>query len=93
MYKFLKNVVALEASLMQDVIANEGVDRDMANMYAQDRNDVIEAKSLYFADKANEFRTHIDRLDTSIREAIVIAFAEDLGSDWVLKNLGYEVRV
>ena len=93
MYKFLKNVVALEASLMQDVIANEGVDRDMANMYAQDRNDVIEAKSLYFADKADEFRTHIDRLDTSIREAIVIAFAEDLGSDWVLKNLGYEVRV
>lgn len=93
MYKFLKNVVALEASLMQDVIANEGVDRDMANMYAQDRNDVIEAKSLYFANKANEFRTHIDRLDTSIREAIVIAFAEDLGSDWVLKNLGYEVRV
>lgn len=93
MYKFLKNVVALEASLMQDVIANEGVDQEMANFYAQDRNDVIEAKSLYFADKANEFRTHIDRLDTSIREAIVIAFAEDLGSDWVLKNLGYEVRV
>lgn len=93
MYKFLENVVALEASLMQDVIANEGVDQGMANMYAQDRNDVIEAKSLYFADKANEFRTHIDRLDTSIREAIVVAFAEDLGSDWVLKNLGYEVRV
>lgn len=91
MYKFLENVVALESSLMQDVIVNEGVDQGMANMYAQDRNDVIEAKSLYFADKANEFRTHIDRLDTSIREAIVIAFAQDLGNEWVLKNLGYEV--
>jgi hypothetical protein len=64
----------------------------MANFYAQDRSDVIEAKSLYFADKADEFRTHIDRLDTFIREAIVIAFAKDLGSDWVLKNLGYEVN-
>jgi hypothetical protein len=28
MYKFLKNVVALESSLMQDVIANEGVDQN-----------------------------------------------------------------
>ncbi len=93
MYKFLENVVNLESSLMQNVIEFEGVDQEMANMYAQDRNDVIEAKSLYFADKANEFRTHIDRLDTSIREGIVIAFAQDLGEDWVLNNLGYEVRV
>ena len=91
MYKFLENVVALESSLMQDVIEFEGVDQGMANMYAQDRSDVIEAKSLYFSGKANEFRTHIDRLDTSIREGIVIAFAKDLGNDWVLKNLGYEV--
>ena len=93
MYKFLENVVNLESSLMQKVIEFEGVDQEMANMYAQDRNDVIEAKSLYFADKANEFRTHIDRLDTSIREGIVIAFAKDLGEKWVLNNLGYEVRV
>ena len=93
MYKFLENVVNLESSLMQNVIELEGVDQEMANMYAQDRNDVIEAKSLYFADKANEFRTHIDRLDTSIREGIVIAFAKDLGEKWVLNNLGYEVRV
>ncbi len=93
MYKFLENVVNLESSLMQDVIAHEGVDQEMANFYAQDRNDVIEAKSLYFAGKADEFRTHIDRLDTFIREGIVIAFAKDLGNDWVLKNLGYEVRV
>jgi hypothetical protein len=93
MYKFLENVVNLESSLMQDVIAHEGVDQEMANFYAQDRNDVIEAKSLYFAGKADEFRTHIDRLDTFIRESIVIAFAKDLGNDWVLNNLGYEVRV
>ena len=91
MYKFLENVVALESSLMQDVIAHEGVDQEMANFYAQDRNDVIEAKSLYFADKANELCAHIDRLDTFIREAIVIAFAKDLGADWVRKNLGYDV--
>lgn len=91
MYQYLENVVALENNLMQDVIEFEGVDQGMANMYAQDRNDVIEAKSLFFAGKANELRAHIDYLDTSIREGVVIAFAKDLGEKWVLNNLGYEV--
>lgn len=93
MYRFLENIVKLERDLMKDVVAYEGIDQEMADFYAQDRNDVIEAKSLYFAGKANEFRTHIDRLDTFIREAIVIAFAKDLGNEWVSVNLGYEVRV
>jgi len=91
MYKFLKNVVELERSLMQDIIANEGIDREMANFYAQDRNDVIEAKSLYFAGKIEELRTHIERLDTYIREGVVMAFVADLGNDWVEENLGWSV--
>ena len=93
MYKFLENVVALEKDLMQDVIANEGIDKEMANFYAQDRNDVIEAKDLHNAGKIAELSTHIDRLDTFLREGIVVAFAKDLGNDWVAENLGYEVRV
>jgi hypothetical protein len=91
MYKFLENVVALEQSLMQDVIEYEGVDQGMANMYAQDRNDVIEAKNLHNAGDIASLSNHIYYLDTSIREGIVVAFAKDLGKDWVLKNLGYEV--
>tara|TARA_R100001509_G_C4794757_1_gene191011 strand:+ start:54 stop:329 length:276 start_codon:yes stop_codon:yes gene_type:complete len=91
MYKFLENVVALEASLMQDVIANEGVDQGMANMYAQDRNDVITAKELYIAGEYEMLKGHIDYLDTSIREGVVIAFAADLGSIWVANNLGWSV--
>jgi hypothetical protein len=93
MYKFLENVVALEKSLMQDVIEYEGVDQGMANMYAQDRNDVIEAKDLHNAGDFASLSNHIYHLDTAIREGIVIAFAADLGKDWVLENLGYEVYV
>ena len=91
MYKFLENIVDLEKNLMQDVIAHEGVMPDMANFYAQDRNDVIKAKELHNDGKIADLKKHIDYLDTFIREAIVMAFVADLGEDWVLNNLGYEV--
>jgi predicted KAP-like P-loop ATPase len=93
MYKFLKNVVALESSLMQDVIANEGVDQEMANFYAQDRNDVIRCKELFAAGKINQLNNKLNHLDTHIREGIVVAFAKDLGAEWVKNAFGYEVRV
>jgi len=92
MYKFLENVVALESSLMQDIIAYEGVDQEMANFYAQDRNDVITCKELFQVGKITALRNKLTNLDTFIREAIVIAFAEDLGEEWVLNALGYEVN-
>jgi len=92
MYKFLENIVDLEKNLMQDVIAHEGKDREMANWYAQDRNDVIAAKELYHADKITDLKAHVEDLDTFIRDAIVMAFAADLGGDWVADNLGWDVR-
>jgi hypothetical protein len=92
MYKFLENVVALESSLMQNVIEFEGVDKEMANFYAQDRNDVIDCKQLFQAGKINALVNKINNLDTYIREGIVVAFAKDLGEEWVLNALGYEVR-
>tara|TARA_B100001287_G_scaffold268014_1_gene263795 strand:+ start:453 stop:731 length:279 start_codon:yes stop_codon:yes gene_type:complete len=91
MYKFLENVVKLENQLMQDVIANEGIDNEMANFYAQDRNDVIKAKDLHNAGKIAELKQHVDYLDTYIREGVVMAFVADLGSEWVEENLGWSV--
>jgi len=93
MYKFLENVVALESSLMQNVIEFEGVDKEMANFYAQDRNDVIACKDLFLAGKINQLNNKLNNLDTYIREGIVVAFSKDLGEEWVLNALGYEVRV
>jgi len=36
-------------------------------------------------------KSFIDRMDTHPREGVVVALAADLGKDWVLENLGYEV--
>jgi hypothetical protein len=87
----LQNVIKLEKDLWNAHVEFMGVDNDMAEMYAQDRNDVIEANGLWKAGKIAELKTHIDRLDTSIREGVVIAFAEDLGSQWVEEQLGWSV--
>jgi hypothetical protein len=88
----LKNIVKLESDLMQEVIAHEGVDREMANYYAQDRNDVIQSRELYNDGKIADLKKHVDYLDTCIRDGVVMAFVADLGNDWVYNNLGYEVR-
>jgi hypothetical protein len=91
-HQMLMNLHKLEKSLWNEIVEYEGNDKEMADFVAQDRNDVIEARSLYFNGDMTKLSNHIDPLDTSIREAIVIAFAADLGSSWVRENLGYEVR-
>ena len=89
---FLENLTKLEKNLWNSHVEFMGVDHDMAEMYAQDRNDVIEVKELYRRGIMPTLRTFIDRMDTHPREGVVMAFAADLGEDWVLENLGYEVR-
>jgi hypothetical protein len=46
---------------------------------------------LFATGKINQLNNKLNNLDTSIREGIVIAFAEDLGAEWVKNALGYEV--
>ena len=60
-------------------------------MYAEDRNDVLEVKSRFNKGHMGSLKSFIDRMDTHPREGVVMAFVSDLGEDWVLKNLGYEV--
>ena len=74
------------------MVSYEGVDKEMAEFTAQDRNDVITAKELYKANDIAKLKKHVDYLDTYIREGVVVALAADLGSDWVASNLGWEVR-
>jgi len=87
----LKNLYKLERNLWNEMVAYEGVDKEMAEFTAMDRNDVITAKELYIAGEYEMLKGHIDYLDTSIREGVVIAFAADLGSIWVANNLGWSV--
>ena len=87
----LKNLYKVEKALWNEMVSYEGVDKEMAEFVAMDRNDVITAKDLYNAGEYEMLKGHIDYLDTYVREAIVIAFADDLGSDWVRANLGWSV--
>jgi len=87
----LKNLYKLERNLWNKMVAYEGVDKEMAEFKAMDRNDVITAKELYQAGEYEMLKGHIDYLDTYIREAVVTAFIDDLGIDWVENNLGWSV--
>jgi len=89
---FLENLTKLEKNLWKEIVAYEGVDKEMQNFVAQDRNDVIDCKHLFQTGKINALINKINNLDTYIREGIVVAFSKDLGEEWVLNALGYEVR-
>jgi len=89
---FLENLTKLEKNLWKEIVAYEGVDKEMQNFVAQDRNDVIDCKQLFQTGKINALINKINNLDTYIREGIVVAFSKDLGEEWVLNALGYEVR-
>jgi hypothetical protein len=74
------------------MVSYEGVDKEMAEFTAQDRNDVIKAKELYKVNDVAELKKHVDYLDTCIRDGVVMAFVADLGEGWVFENLGYTVN-
>ena len=89
---FLENLYKLEKSLWNSHVEFMGVDNDMAEMYAADRNDVIEVKDRFNRGHMGSLKTFIDRMDTHPREGVVMALAADLGEDWVEENLGWSVR-
>lgn len=89
---FLENLYKLEKTLWNSHVEMTGVDHDMAEMYAADRNDVIEVKDRFNRGHMGSLKTFIDRMDTHPREGVVMALAADLGEDWVEENLGWSVR-
>lgn len=89
---FLENLYKLEKNLWNEMVSYEGVDKEMAEFTAMDRNDVITAKELYKAGEYEMLKGHIDYLDTYIREGVVMAFVADLGEGWVRETLGYTVN-
>jgi len=89
---FLENLTKLEKGLWNLHVEMMGVDNDMAEMYAQDRNDVIEVKDRFNRGHMGSLKSFIDRMDTHPREGVVVALAADLGEDWVEENLGWSVR-
>jgi len=90
-YIFLEKTVNYINDLMQDVIRNEGVDNEMANFYAQDRNDAMDVKALIISENFKLAREKLEKMDTYPRENLIFCLIEDLGADKVKENLGYYV--
>lgn len=87
----MKNLNALIKSLKQNAKSDWAIREDMASMYIQDANDATTVGKL-LKSNIDEVAKFINLLDTSIREGIVIAVAKDMGNDWVMENLGWDVR-
>ena len=87
----MKNLNALIKSLHEEAKSDWAIKDKVADMFQQDAKDATTAGKLIKSniDEAAEF---ISLLDTSIREAIIIAIAQDKGNDWVEQNLGWSVR-
>ena len=87
----MKNLNVLIKSLKQKAKSDWAIREDMSSMYIQDANDATTVGKL-LKSNIDEAAKFISLLDTSIREGIVIAVAKDMGNDWVMENLGWEVR-
>ena len=87
----MKNLNALIKSLKENAKSDWAIREDMASMYIQDANDATTVGKL-LKSNIDEVAKFINLLDTSIREGIVIAGAKDMGNDWVMENLGWDVR-
>lgn len=90
----MKNLKALIKSLEYLTTDKDVIEMDLADMYAQDANDATVAYNFIVDSNGVNIPTaakFINRLDTSIREGIVLAIVKDKGNDWVRDNLGFEV--
>ena len=87
----MKNLNALVKSLHAEAKSDWAIKDKVDDMFHQDAKDATTVGKLIKSniDEAAEF---INTLDTSIREAIIVAVAQDKGNDWVEQNLGWSVR-
>ena len=87
----MKNLNALIKSLRAEAKSDWAIKDKVDDMYHQDAKDATTAGNL-IKSNLNEAAEFISLLDTSIREAIIVAIAQDKGNDWVEQNLGWSVR-
>lgn len=90
----MKNLNALIKDLKAQAKSDWAIQEEMSSMYIQDANDATVIRNFIVdLDGANipTASRYLDNLDTSIREAICIAIAEDKGNDFLQENFGWRV--
>lgn len=87
----MKNLNVLIEDLHAEAKSDWAIKDKVADMYQQDAKDATTVGKL-LKSNIGEAAEFISLLDTSIREAIIIAIAQDKGNNWVEQNLGWSVR-
>jgi len=72
--------------------ASKETEADFVEMYNEDANDFMQALSYFRQSDAEALAKHINYMDTSPRESVVMAFHKDLGDTFVQDVLGYAVN-
>ena len=90
----MKNLNKLIKDLKALTIDPEVIEMDLADMYMADANDAEVVRNFIVDSKGVNIPTaakYLNNLDTSIREAIAVAIAEDKGNDFLVKHFGWSV--
>ena len=91
----MKNLNALIKSLKENAKSDWAIREDMASMYIQDANDATVIRNFIDQRAGANIPTpsqYLNGLDTSIRESICLAIAEDKGNDFLIENFGWSVK-
>ena len=91
----MKNLNKLIKDLKALTIDPEVIEMDLVDMYKADANDaevvrnfIVECDGVNIPTAAK----YLNKLDTSIREAIAVAIAEDKGNDFLIEHFGWSVK-
>ena len=90
----MKNLNALIKTLKAEAKSDWAIQEDMSDMYNQDADDATTIRNLITQTYPNLVwaSQHLNNLDTSIRESICVAIAEDKGNDYLIENFGWSVK-
>lgn len=91
----MKNLNKLIKDLKALTIDPEVIEMDLVDMYKADANDAEVVRNFIVESDGVNIPTaakYLNNLDTSIREAIAVAIAEDKGNDFLIANFGWSVK-
>tara|TARA_R100000388_G_scaffold84990_1_gene64096 strand:+ start:1808 stop:2083 length:276 start_codon:yes stop_codon:yes gene_type:complete len=91
----MKHLQALITELENNAKSDWAIKEDMASMYTQDANDAtVILNFITHRDGVNipTASQYLNSRETSIREAICVAIAEDKGNDFLVEHFGWSVK-
>jgi hypothetical protein len=91
----MKNLNALIKDLKIQAKSDWAIEEGMASMYIQDANDATVIRNFIADLNGANIPTaskYLNNLDTSIREGICMAIADDKGNDFLQENFGWSIK-